>query len=142
MNQGASDRPRGLTPEEVECLRARVQSELIGRLRDFHLQFLGHGLVLGGRTYTYYGKQLAQHSRLAQRAVELELADHQVGRRPVLERGEEAQGRPGSRQLHRLTPRQRRLAVHAQVEPGLAAPGLPGGRCEPAFSVYRRALWY
>jgi hypothetical protein len=47
---------------EIEQLEARVRCQLSGRVRD--LQVLGreNGLVLKGRSLTYYGKQLAQHA--------------------------------------------------------------------------------
>jgi hypothetical protein len=40
--------------------QARVAGELLGRLRDFRLDFEAAGLVLRGRCASYYVKQLAQ----------------------------------------------------------------------------------
>jgi hypothetical protein len=45
----------------LEEIEASVQHCLSGRLCDFHLTFENGGLVLRGRTRTYYAKQLAQH---------------------------------------------------------------------------------
>lgn len=76
MSQEVVDRGRGLTAEEVEYVRSRVENELSGRLRHFDLQFRGRGLVLFGRTRTYYGKQLAQHAVM--RATDLPVLENQI----------------------------------------------------------------
>jgi hypothetical protein len=46
----------------LDELQAHVRSRLGGRVR--HLQVLNHtnGLIITGRTATYYAKQLAQHA--------------------------------------------------------------------------------
>jgi len=46
----------------VDELEARVQSSLAGRVWGLRLMLQGNGLVLMGRTRTYYAKQLAQHA--------------------------------------------------------------------------------
>jgi hypothetical protein len=45
----------------LDEIEASVQHGLCGRLCDFHVTFENGGLVLCGRTHTYYAKQLAQH---------------------------------------------------------------------------------
>jgi len=49
-------------PSELDHLEAHVQCRLSGRVRDLRLLVRGNGLVLQGRTRTYYAKQLAQHA--------------------------------------------------------------------------------
>jgi hypothetical protein len=39
-----------------------VQNHLHGRIREFHLRTQRDGLVLRGRSSSYYAKQLAQHA--------------------------------------------------------------------------------
>jgi hypothetical protein len=60
----------------MECVSSQVQNELIGRLRDFRLRRRGFGLVLHGRTRTYYGKQLAQHAVM--RATDLPILENRI----------------------------------------------------------------
>ncbi len=52
------------TPEELAALGSLVQARLGGRVRDFRLVVWDCGLVLRGRTRTYYAKQLALHAVL------------------------------------------------------------------------------
>ncbi len=47
---------------QLEQLEAQVQSRLSGQVRHFRIVVRGHGLVLTGRSPTYYAKQLAQHA--------------------------------------------------------------------------------
>lgn len=47
---------------ELEELESRVQSRLFGRVKDLRLRRQGDGLVIQGRTTSYYAKQLAQHA--------------------------------------------------------------------------------
>jgi len=51
--------------EEIERIGNRIRQQLSGRLRDFRLEVLDAGLILGGRARTYYAKQLAQHAVMA-----------------------------------------------------------------------------
>jgi hypothetical protein len=65
-------------PEEIARLEVQVQRKLIGRIRDLHLSVDDDGLILRGRTRSYYVKQLAQHevmqvSRLPIQANEIEV---------------------------------------------------------------------
>jgi hypothetical protein len=46
----------------LDELEGRLQDELIGRVRDFRLVLGEGGLVLLGRSPTYYAKQLAQEA--------------------------------------------------------------------------------
>lgn len=46
----------------LDGIAERVQQQLCGRVRDLHLSLGGNGIILRGRTGSYYGKQLAQHS--------------------------------------------------------------------------------
>lgn len=50
---------------EVTQLEAHVQRRLSRRVHDFRLTIRKHGLILQGRTRTYYAKQLAQHAVMA-----------------------------------------------------------------------------
>jgi hypothetical protein len=43
-------------------LEAQIQDQVGGRLREFQVVIADGGLVLRGRTSTYYAKQLAQHA--------------------------------------------------------------------------------
>lgn len=47
---------------EIAQLEAHVRSQLIGRIRHFHIIVRDEGLVLKGLASTYYAKQLAQHA--------------------------------------------------------------------------------
>jgi len=47
---------------ELERLQAHIQGRLGGRVRNLRLLLRDNGLVLQGRTRTYYAKQLAQHA--------------------------------------------------------------------------------
>lgn len=54
----------GIGADELEGL---IQRHLIGRIpvRDLRVRVADGGLVLQGRTSTYYAKQLAQHAATA-----------------------------------------------------------------------------
>lgn len=47
--------------EVLDELEAHVQCCLGNRICDFAVEFRSGGLLLVGRTHTYYDKQLAQH---------------------------------------------------------------------------------
>jgi len=49
-------------PEHVRAIERRVQDRLGGRLRQFQVVPGARGLILRGRTSTYYAKQLAQQA--------------------------------------------------------------------------------
>jgi hypothetical protein len=60
----------GLTPDQgveetssdrTTELELHIQSRLGGLIREFRLVVVNGGLILRGRTYTYYAKQIAQH---------------------------------------------------------------------------------
>jgi hypothetical protein len=51
-----------VAPDGATKVEARVKCRLSGRLRDFRLLIRGEGLILRGRTRTYYAKQLAQQA--------------------------------------------------------------------------------
>ena len=53
------------TREQLACIEEHVRCRLLGRMRDFQLEFRDDGLVLRGHVHTYYTKQLAQHAVLA-----------------------------------------------------------------------------
>lgn len=59
------------TQEVLTQLAHDVRGRLSGRVHDFHLLIRDEGLVLRGRTHTYYAKQLAQHAvmEVAPRAI-------------------------------------------------------------------------
>jgi hypothetical protein len=56
-----TDRQRHL----AVVIRQRIESRLMGRVRDLSVRFVGSTVVLEGRCATYYTKQLAQHAALA-----------------------------------------------------------------------------
>jgi hypothetical protein len=50
--------------EVVERIKAGVRRRIGGWVRDFQVQIQDQGLVLRGRTRTYYAKQLVQHTAM------------------------------------------------------------------------------
>lgn len=48
--------------ETVVAETAKIESNLVGRLRGFHVVMRDGGLILRGRSPSYYVKQLAQHA--------------------------------------------------------------------------------
>lgn len=50
------------TPDLIRQLENQVSRRLEGRLRDFSLVVEDDGVILHGRTTTYYAKQLAQEA--------------------------------------------------------------------------------
>lgn len=50
-----------LTRETLDELEQYVKRQLSGRVFDFRLDVNPMGLVLTGKTNTYYAKQMAQH---------------------------------------------------------------------------------
>lgn len=46
------------------AIRQRIESRLVGRVRDLAVRFAGNTVVLEGKCSTYYSKQLAQHAAL------------------------------------------------------------------------------
>jgi hypothetical protein len=50
------------SPEVVHQLESSVKRHLNGRLRDFSLVVNDDGVILHGRTTSYYAKQLAQEA--------------------------------------------------------------------------------
>ena len=53
------DRPAVANVEQLECL---IRRDFAMRVHNFRLHACDKGLVLEGRTKTYYGKQLVQHA--------------------------------------------------------------------------------
>lgn len=51
----------GTHGDSLEPIRATVQRQLGRRVRDFDVRRDQQGLILTGRTHTYYVKQLVQH---------------------------------------------------------------------------------
>jgi hypothetical protein len=51
-----------MKPEAVDRLLASMQRQLAGRVCDLRLLVQANGLVLQGRVYSYYAKQLAQQA--------------------------------------------------------------------------------
>ena len=51
-----------LTSLQLYELESRVQKRLNGRVRNLRLSLRENGLVLEGKTHSYYVKQLAQHA--------------------------------------------------------------------------------
>lgn len=46
------------------AIRQRIETRLVGRVRDLAVKFVGETVVLEGNCSTYYSKQLAQHAAL------------------------------------------------------------------------------
>jgi hypothetical protein len=46
------------------AIRQRIESRLLGRVRDLTIRISGNTVVLEGKCATYYTKQLAQHAAL------------------------------------------------------------------------------
>lgn len=46
------------------AIRQRIESRLVGRIRDLAVRFVSDTVVLEGECSTYYSKQLAQHAAL------------------------------------------------------------------------------
>ena len=46
------------------AIRQRIESRLVGRIRQLAVRFVGDTVVLEGNCSTYYSKQLAQHAAL------------------------------------------------------------------------------
>jgi hypothetical protein len=46
------------------AIRQRIESRLVGRIRDLAVRFVDNTVVLEGSCSTYYSKQLAQHAAL------------------------------------------------------------------------------
>lgn len=44
--------------EQVDRIERRIRNEFSHRVHNFHIQAFDDGLVLEGRTKTYYGKQM------------------------------------------------------------------------------------
>jgi hypothetical protein len=51
-----------MTRESLVRIEEQIRRRLSGRVRDFQLVVRDRGLVLRGRSRTYYAKQLAQHA--------------------------------------------------------------------------------
>jgi hypothetical protein len=49
-------------PPDLDELETHLQSSLSGRVSNLRLAFKPDGLILHGRTRTYYAKQLAQQA--------------------------------------------------------------------------------
>jgi hypothetical protein len=62
--------------ELLDRLGVQVRHQMSGCLRDFHLNPRGNGLVLRGRTRTYYAKQLAQNAVM--RATDLPIVSNEI----------------------------------------------------------------
>ena len=45
-----------------KLIEQRIRHEFAQRIHNFHIKVLNDGLVLEGRTKTYYGKQEVQHA--------------------------------------------------------------------------------
>jgi len=46
------------------AIRQRIESRLVGRIRELSVRITGDTVVLEGKCSTYYSKQLAQHAAL------------------------------------------------------------------------------
>jgi hypothetical protein len=72
--------------DELVLLEADIQRHLRHYVRDFRMAVRDGGLVLCGRTRTYYGKQLVQHevmerSRLPIRANNIDVLSESPGQK-------------------------------------------------------------
>jgi osmotically-inducible protein OsmY len=65
MNEASGGTLLELEMNEVaERIEACVRRRLGGWVRDFQVVIQGQGVVLRGRTHTYYAKQLVQHTAM------------------------------------------------------------------------------
>lgn len=48
--------------EELEQIQQEIRRDLSLRVHNFRIRAVDDGLILEGRTKTYYGKQLVQHA--------------------------------------------------------------------------------
>ena len=48
--------------EDLEQIQQEIRRNLSLRLHNFRIRAVDDGLILEGRTKTYYGKQLVQHA--------------------------------------------------------------------------------
>lgn len=64
MPQQRTPHAREAQHQLIRELEGRVRTQLGGRVRDLRFVLDDHGLVLRGRTDSYYVKQLAQHAVL------------------------------------------------------------------------------
>jgi hypothetical protein len=60
----------------LAALEQRIQDRLNGWVRNFRLFVRDGGLVLQGRSFTYYAKQLAQHMVMA--AIDLPIGANEI----------------------------------------------------------------
>ena len=49
-------------PEDEEWLEIQIRARLGSRVREFRVVYQNDGVILRGVAFTYYAKQLAQHS--------------------------------------------------------------------------------
>ena len=68
--------PQQITTTALDQLKTHVQCRLAGQIRDFRLLVADLGLVLRGRSHTYYAKQLAQHAVM--QATELPISANEI----------------------------------------------------------------
>jgi hypothetical protein len=59
---GTDGMRRTMNSEEADRLLASVQRQLAGRVCELRLLVEENGVVIQGRAYTYYAKQLAQQA--------------------------------------------------------------------------------
>jgi hypothetical protein len=67
----------------VVSVERLVRGRLRGRVRDLCLEVRDHGVVLHGRTRTYYVKQLAQHLVMAGTGLRVLANEIEVAAPPV-----------------------------------------------------------
>lgn len=58
----ASDLLEIPSSEELEQIQREIRHNLSLRVHNFRVRSVDDGLILEGRTKTYYGKQLVQHA--------------------------------------------------------------------------------
>jgi len=64
--------------ENLDELESHLQTCLSGRVWELHLAFQHDGVVLRGRTRTYYAKQLAQQALMKATAIPIVANEIQV----------------------------------------------------------------
>jgi hypothetical protein len=60
----SGDRDSGRRQQLAIAIRQRIETRLVGRVRDLVVRIKGDTIVLEGSCATYYTKQLAQHAAL------------------------------------------------------------------------------
>ena len=62
--------------KQLDQIEQRIREEFVHRIHNFRIRVFDDGLVLEGRTKTYYGKQKVQHAVME--ATDLPILDNKI----------------------------------------------------------------